>query len=415
MFQLITKDENNQTGTVLFDNTNCTMFDSDNNRLIPEITNIAKNPYYDNFFRYKVILGRDCDFRCLYCSQKPTDYVDPRPTKEQVDKLIAFLIKDSERHAGKRIVFNFWGGEPLIYFDLMKYMIEKLSVVPKSVFNTITNGANMTKEVFDTFMKYRLCVTLSHDGMGQILRTSDPFNTPAMMERYIELNNNRLLNFNPTLTKHNYNIVDLHDWFCDKLKSDKVDILELRTMNLIEPQMDIYRMNLEQRQILRNSIFTVLQTRATHFLYLYDKIFKFMQNVENGQYVECYEGFRSHNDDSVCMTVDMFGNILFYELAYPDTKTLLGESMCLGTIDDVANKRIRSTFMCDTKETCGKCPIVYFCRYKYTTTKSPSYMPDCDGHIDINFAILNFAFALMFNKFITEIHTPEMIFPWNLG
>ena len=70
----------------------------------------------------KILLGDACNFRCAYCRQK----IHNRKEKINYDVLnnfIHLLLKYLDLSNLKKV--EFWGGEPLLYWDEIQYLKNK--------------------------------------------------------------------------------------------------------------------------------------------------------------------------------------------------------------------------------------------------------------------------------------------------
>lgn len=112
--------------------------------------------FYEDINRYSTkitvaqVLGMECNFSCRYCYEgtlKGRKAMDD-PT---ADQLVAYL---KERLTGpkKDLRFDFYGGEPLLYRDRIKYLAARLKPHVESLggvfsFNLVTNGSLLTGKV----------------------------------------------------------------------------------------------------------------------------------------------------------------------------------------------------------------------------------------------------------------------------
>lgn len=108
-----------------------------------------------------IILGDYCNMKCKYCfhNNDVMPYVD-----EKINEDIFPFIETIASRQKSPLNVRFFGGEPLIYFNKMKYIIEKLAHVSNIFFTTITNGKSITQEIVDFFNKYNVMVSVSWDG-----------------------------------------------------------------------------------------------------------------------------------------------------------------------------------------------------------------------------------------------------------
>ena len=82
------------------------------------------------------------------------------------------ISKDKEQ-----IDFVFWGGEPMLYWDTIVTLTNKIQCIFKEKnvrLGIITNGSLFTEENTDFIIKNDITVTISHDGPGQGMRSNDP-------------------------------------------------------------------------------------------------------------------------------------------------------------------------------------------------------------------------------------------------
>lgn len=112
-----------------------------------------------------IMLGFSCNFRCKYCLQHEdkkmiiTDTYNP--------DIIDFL-RDIARKQMDILNIHFFGGEPLLYFNVIKQFVSELST-ENVHFSIITNGSLITKEVVDFFNDNDFHVTISWDGQNSSL------------------------------------------------------------------------------------------------------------------------------------------------------------------------------------------------------------------------------------------------------
>ena len=115
----------------------------------------------------------DCNLRCKYCFAGTGDYKGHREfmSEEVALKAIDFLIENSGNR--KILETDFFGGEPLMNFDVVKktveYANEKASAVGKKfLFTMTTNGVLLKGEIADWLNENMENVVLSLDGRPEI-------------------------------------------------------------------------------------------------------------------------------------------------------------------------------------------------------------------------------------------------------
>lgn len=181
----------------------------------------------------RILLGNACNFRCSYCGQKhdPLKHISK-------GKLLEFLsILDRTISYEKLQLVQFWGGEPLLYWDAIKFLIkefDKRLVWEYAGYSIVTNGLLMDDEKVKYISKMNnFGFILSHDGPGQYLRGKDvldPVECPRSSKAILELAHicnetaaerakvsmGRNFGVNPVITTDTKSLADVVYWYDDK-------------------------------------------------------------------------------------------------------------------------------------------------------------------------------------------------------
>lgn len=83
--------------------------------------------------RVFLILGTACNFQCTYCLQHDAR---SEQIKAHVDeKVLKFLknLAEDTNNTNKRITITFFGGEPLLYKDAIRYIVNYLQPFKKKI------------------------------------------------------------------------------------------------------------------------------------------------------------------------------------------------------------------------------------------------------------------------------------------
>lgn len=137
---------------------------------------------YEKFAKYSVVspikamcllISHDCNLRCKYCFASTGDYGEGRKlmTFETGKKAIDFLIENSGDRVNLEL--DFFGGEPLMNFDVVKQIVEYARSKEKEYnknfrFTITTNGMLLTDERIDFINKEMSNVVLSIDGRKEV-------------------------------------------------------------------------------------------------------------------------------------------------------------------------------------------------------------------------------------------------------
>jgi len=116
---------------------------------------------YQNAMLY---LTNDCNLNCAYCFvEKDKGSMSYKTGKASID----FMLNQAKN--SKRISINFFGGEPLLQYQLIKRLIKygknKEKAYHKRIhFGITTNGTLFTPEIVDFFKKNNIGILLSFEG-----------------------------------------------------------------------------------------------------------------------------------------------------------------------------------------------------------------------------------------------------------
>ncbi len=118
-------------------------------------------------------IAHDCNLKCKYCFAEEGEYHGKRElmSLEVGKKAIDFLIKASGKR--KNLEVDFFGGEPLMNFDVVKGIVEYARSIEKEYgknfrFTITTNGILLNDEIMDYINKNMHNVVLSIDGRKEV-------------------------------------------------------------------------------------------------------------------------------------------------------------------------------------------------------------------------------------------------------
>lgn len=126
-----------------------------------------------------VILGLDCNFACTYCYEGSMKgkHTMSQDTAEQV---VAFIQKHYVP-GKKRMVLDFYGGEPLLYTEQIKYIAKHLKSFVEQRngafrFSLVTNGSLLTRKRVEELVPLGLSgAKITVDGPAAIHNQCRPF------------------------------------------------------------------------------------------------------------------------------------------------------------------------------------------------------------------------------------------------
>lgn len=125
---------------------------------------------------FGVILTDRCNFECSYCYQeKGNDSLDFSTLARAIDFFHPFFAREC--------VLSFYGGEPLLAFDLIRRAVQHVDGLPtehrrKIRFSLTTNGILLNEEILEFLAAREFSLVLSFDGLGQdVSRKKGSFDT----------------------------------------------------------------------------------------------------------------------------------------------------------------------------------------------------------------------------------------------
>lgn len=134
------------------------------------------------------------------------------------------LLDNDPRNDGKSpLSFDIWGADPITNFQCLRDIVEFIeeycqSRMRKFTISSSTNGLPLLREeIVDFIRQHKIKLQLSHDGLGQNVRTKDvdPLDFPIVRDLIKEGTLNAI---NCTLSNYNWSIFGNIDYFNSKLK-----------------------------------------------------------------------------------------------------------------------------------------------------------------------------------------------------
>ena len=114
---------------------------------------------------FGVILTDRCNFRCSYCYQEKRNGSLNFPT-------LARTIDFFHPFFAQECILSFYGGEPLLAFDLIQRAVKHVDGLPteqrrKIRFSLTTNGSLLNEEILEFLAEHEFSLVLSYDGLAQ--------------------------------------------------------------------------------------------------------------------------------------------------------------------------------------------------------------------------------------------------------
>lgn len=165
-----------------------------------------------------VTLGEVCNFKCKYCLQVD-NITTPITVSSISEKVYQFIINQAKENTANnnKLKIQPWGGEPLVYWDLIVQMVERLeSENIKYNFGIVSNGALLTEDKVDYINKHNLSLTISHDGPYTLqTRGQDIFKDKNLFDLVCKVNKKGILS---VMSAYNQDYYVIWNYFEDLFK-----------------------------------------------------------------------------------------------------------------------------------------------------------------------------------------------------
>lgn len=162
---------------------------------------------------FSIALSEQCNLNCSYCN------VD-KNSKKRIDPKI-FIERYYEMRSenpDELIQIDFYGGEPLLQFDIVEQIILTLSSENNIKFCMPTNGLLLTEERLSFLNHHKVQLSLSYDGLWQD-KNRLQLNGKVTNDRYFKMR--PLISRIPNVTIHtmvgrgNYNLLENHKYILE--------------------------------------------------------------------------------------------------------------------------------------------------------------------------------------------------------
>ncbi len=171
-YALLVDDQNPEdfanTDTIRFFEDNYIIKTSENIAKLEEIySKVVKNKKSLNAKSLTLMISQECNLRCTYCYGEDGEYSNKgKMNFETARKAIDFFAGQSP---SDKLSICFFGGEPLLNFELMKKVIAYVKNIEEKAgktytFSMTTNGTLINQEISDFIEENKISLIISIDG-----------------------------------------------------------------------------------------------------------------------------------------------------------------------------------------------------------------------------------------------------------
>jgi len=122
-----------------------------------------------------LFLTNNCNLACSYCFASRSGQA--AMSKRTAERSVEWLFENTEGFPENPLILSFFGGEPLLEFDLLKSVVTHSDTLSQKhgksmIFSVTTNGTLLTAEMLDFMEQHNISMLFSIDGNRQ---TNDRF------------------------------------------------------------------------------------------------------------------------------------------------------------------------------------------------------------------------------------------------
>lgn len=339
----------------------------------------------------KLQLGLKCNYSCQYCSQahQPHD-LDGHPNDvEPFMAQLAGWFAGGDDGRGEGVKIEFWGGEPFVYWKLLKPLGEAVKAnYPNAQLSIVTNGSLFDDEKLAWVEALDIGIGLSHDGPAQQFRGPDPLDDPASLAQIKRWVTRRMplnrMSFNTVLHKHNQSLKAVRGYFSDRLDLP-LQAIELATEEVMLPYdqggMSLSLMGADRVRYLHQVFWELATGSGMAVGTMRDKVDEFMRaQAQSRPLATLGQKCGMDRDDSIA--VDMKGNVITCQNMSASTHHKVGH------VDQFEDIQVNTAYHFSTRSECPRCPVVQLCKGACLFLEDEYWMAACDNAFVHNLALL---------------------------
>lgn len=351
----------------------------------------------------KIQLGLNCNYHCKYCSQASYRTNKHKvPSHEEIDRFFEMLDKADIRFVNDGDI-ELWGGEPLVYWKALEYMIPILRKrYPKARMGMVTNGSLLTKEKVDFLVENKCSITISHDAQGFSLRDDrNPLDDPEMKEvwlyalrRFKEAE--MTFGFNVVITPANCDVFEIRKYFKEKFSPDAEFGFE-GVVNYHSEENKVYMFDSDRKKTFQNSIFKAMTEEWDDESWgsLKNRVVQMLEYLVYGV-PSRYISARCSSPSERNLVVNVDGTVVCCQNNNP-------EDFAIGHLNDFDKVSLDCMLHWSLRPNCPKCPFLTGCRGGCPVLNSAEYSKNCRNEALINSAIFAAAWFHMTDTVIDSI------------
>ncbi len=343
----------------------------------------------------KIQLGLNCNYSCEYCNQRfvpHSEGTNPKSIAPFLRSLPDWLQSD---FSGR---FEFWGGEPLVYWRTLKPLAESLRKnYPNSKFFIITNGSLLDAGKNDWLVRLGFTVAVSHDGPGQSVRGKDPLENAetkaAILDLYRRLTPLNRFSFNTMLNRENTSRAAISRFFIELTGDATVQIGEGAFIDPYDSGGKGMSLQDEGEEISfrRQAYKEGCSGESKNVSVVISRILELLSSLQQSRKAVTL-GQKCSMDRSDNIAVDLNGDVLTCQNISAVATAPNGESHKIGNVFDFANIKLKTATHWAWREDCASCPVLQTCKGSCMFLEGDLWQAGCNNAFSDHIA--SFAMAI---------------------
>jgi len=360
----------------------------------------------------KIQMGLSCNYGCEYCSQRFVPHAENGNPKAVVKfmKNLDLWLKNVPRK------FQFWGGEPLVYWKTLKPLATALrEKFPGVKFGMVTNGSLLTPEINEFLDTMKFSIGMSHDGPGQIVRGPDPFDNPVqaanIRDLWKRLGKDRM-SINAMVHRENMDRAAIQKFFADFLGTNDFSIGEGGFIDTYDAGGAANAINGKAEQLGFRRL-TMEQTRESltmNFLITKQRIKEWIDAISSHRPASTLMQ-KCNMDRPDTMAVDLNGNVLTCHNTSAVAIAPNGKSHRIGHVSKMEDIKLTTSTHWSLRKNCPKCPMLQACKGACMYLEDDLWDKSCDNSYNDHLPYFAVAFELITGGYvpyrINASHLPE--------
>lgn len=338
--------------------------------------------------KLKIQLGLHCNYECSYCNQRQSLMPsDASATPHDIELFLRGLpdwFDGGEDGHGTGVQIEFWGGEPFVYWRLLKPLAQALREhYPAARFSVITNGSLLDAEKNAWLDRLGFSVAISHDGPGHHARGPDPMADPkqraAIFDLYQRLVPAGRISLNAVMHRGNSSRAAVNQWM---VKHFGPEVL-IGEGAFIDPYdaSGIAQSIPDQnwaREYAKQGFLELRAGMAKNMSIAHDKVFDFIESIVNRRSASTL-GQKCGMDRQDAIAVDLKGNVLTCQNTSASAQAPNGESHRIGHVSDLESVKLKTATHWSKRQECGVCPVLQLCKGSCMFLEGPLWERSCDN------------------------------------